>query len=133
MLHADTPWQIKFEIFQKRCWYRGSLFFWSRLPEKRGSNFSFGGRKWVGVGCCGLHRNYGVVVILLSVLCNYNLILRLHQKKLSYLDAGWLFIDRFKAGNVPGMSVVLGASKNENIEIHEYDASPLIKSYISCK
>ena len=34
-----------------------------------------------------LHRNYGMVVILLSLLCNYdNLTLQLHQEKRSYPD-----------------------------------------------
>ena len=57
--------------------------------------------------------------------------LKLHQKKRSYLDKGWLFIGRLKVGSVPGISVVLVASKNKSIKIHEYDARPLIKSYNS--
>ena len=97
------------------------VFFWGRLPEQGGSIFLRG-----GAGGCDL------VVISLSLRFNYdNLILKLHQKKCSYLDEGWLFIGRFKVGSVPGMSVVLVASKNESIKIHEYDARPLIKSYIS--
>ena len=45
-----------------------------------------------------------MVLILLLLLCNYNnLILKLHQKKNSYLDEGWLFIGSFKVGSVPGM------------------------------
>ena len=61
---------------------------------------------------CDLHRNYGMVVILLSFLCNYdNLTLKLHQGKRSYPDEGWLFIGRFKVESVPGMSVTLEASK----------------------
>ena len=28
---------------------------------------------------------------------------------------------------------VLKASKNESIEIHQYDVNPLIRSYISCE
>ena len=32
-----------------------------------------------------------------------NLILKLHQKKNSHLDEGWLFIGSFKVGSVPGM------------------------------
>ena len=61
---------------------------------------------------CDLHRNYGMVVILLSFLCNYdNLTLKLHQEKRSYPDERWLFIGRFKVGSVPGMSVALEASK----------------------
>ena len=71
-------------------------------------------------------------VILLSLLFNCdNLILKLDLKKRSYLDEGWLFIGRFKLESVPGMSVVLVASKNKSIKIHEYDARPLIKSYNS--
>ena len=64
------------------------------------------------MGGCDLHRNYGMVVILLSFLCNYdNLTLKLHQGKCCYPDEGWIFISRFKAGYVPGMSVALQASK----------------------
>ena len=55
---------------------------------------------------------YGMEVILLSFLCNYdNLTLKLHQEKCSYPDERWLFIGRFKVGSVPGMSVTLEASK----------------------
>ena len=69
-------------------------------------------RGTIFVGRCDLHRNYGMVVILLSFLCNYdNLTLKLHQEKRSYPDEGWLFIGRFKVGSVPGMSVALVASK----------------------
>ena len=40
---------------------------------------------------------------LLPLLCNHgNLTLKLHQKK-SYLNEGWLFIGRFKAGSLPRM------------------------------
>ena len=43
-----------------------------------------------------------MVLILLSLLCNLdNLILKLHEGW--HLDEGWLFIGRFKVGNVPGM------------------------------
>ena len=64
---------------------------------------------------CDLHRNYGMVVILLSFLCNYdNLTLKLHQEKRSHLDERWRFIGRFKVGSVPGMSVSLEASKKES-------------------
>ena len=53
----------------------GFVFFWGRLPEKGGSIFH-GGRS------CDLHRNYGMVIILLSLLLNCDhLILKLHQKK----------------------------------------------------
>ena len=61
---------------------------------------------------CDLHRNCGMAVILLSFLCNYdNLTLKLHQKKRRYPDEEWLFIGRFNIRSVPGMSVVLVASK----------------------
>ena len=70
-----------------------------------------------------------MVVILLSLISNYdNLILKLHQKKRSYLHERRLFIGRFKVGSMPGMSVVLAASTSKSIKIHEYDAWPLIKS-----
>ena len=99
----------------------GFEFFWGRLPEKRTKLF---------LGKCDLHRNYGMVVILLSFLCNYdNLTLKLHQEKRSYPDEGWIFIGRFKVGSVPGMSVALEASKKSIKIHHEYDARPLIKSY----
>ena len=95
-------------------------FFSGRLPEK-GAQFFLGG--------CDLHRNCGMVVTLLSFLYNYgNLTLKLHQRKRSYLDEGWLFIDRFKVGSVPGISVALKASKKSIKIHHEYDARPLIKS-----
>ena len=81
----------------------GFVFFSGRLPEK-GAQFFLGG--------CDLHRNCGMVVTSFSFLYNYgNLALELHQGKRSYLDEGWLFIDRFKVGSVPGISVALKASK----------------------
>ena len=41
------------------------------------------------VGGYDLHRNYDMIVILLSFLCNYdNLTLKLHQEKRSYPDEG---------------------------------------------
>ena len=59
-----------------------------------------------------LHRNYGMVVMLLSFLCNYdNLTLKLHLEKRSYPDERFYCIGRFKVGSVPGMSVALEASK----------------------
>ena len=58
----------------------GFDFFRGGVPKKR-AQFFLGGRD--------LHRNYGLVVILLSFLCNYdNLILKLHQEKCSYPDEG---------------------------------------------
>ena len=75
-----------------------------RNVRKRGSIFLGGGYD--------LHRNYGMVVILMSFLCNYgNLTLKLHQEKRSYSDERWLFIVRFKVGSEPGMTVALEASK----------------------
>ena len=44
-------------------------------------------------------------------------------------DEGWLFIDRFEVGSVPGMSVALVASKKSTKVHQEYDAGPLVKSY----
>ena len=41
----------------------GFDFFWGGLPEKRGQFFIRG---------CDLHRNYGMIVILLPFLCNYD-------------------------------------------------------------
>ena len=88
--------------------------------QKRGLNFSW--------GVCYLHRNCGMVVILLSFLCNYdNLTLILHQEKRNYPD-GWFFIGRFKVGSVPEMSVALAASKKSIKVHHEYDIRPLIRS-----
>ena len=99
-----------------------ALYFLRRTARKGGSIFLGGGYD--------LHRNYGMVVILLSFLCNYdNLTLKLHQEKRSYPDKGWLFIDRFKVRSVSGMSVALVAFKKSIKIHHEYDAMPLIKSY----
>ena len=81
----------------------GGFVFFETDCHKRRLSFSW--------GAYDLHRNYGMVVILLS-FCSYdNLTLKLHQKRRSYQVEGWLFIDRFKAGNVPGMSVALVVSK----------------------
>ena len=80
-----------------------ALYFLRRMPGKRAQLF---------LGGCDLHRNYGLVVILLSFLCNYdNLTLKLYQEKRSYANERWLFISRFKVGSVPGKSVVLVISK----------------------
>ena len=79
-----------------------ALYFLRRTARKGG--FLSGGYD--------LNRNYGMVVILLSFLCNYdNLTLKLHQEKCSYSDERWLFVDRFKVGRVPGTSVALEGSK----------------------
>ena len=82
----------------------GGFVFFEADCQKGDLNFS----------CWGydLYRNYGMVVILFSFLCNYdNLTLKLHQEKRSYPDERWLFIGRFKVRSVPGMSVALEASK----------------------
>ena len=45
-----------------------------------------------------------MVLILLPLLCKHdNLILKLNQKKNSYLHEGWLLIGRYKVGSVLGM------------------------------
>ena len=80
-----------------------ALYFLRQTARKGGSTF---------LGKCDLHRNYGIAVILLFFLCNYdNLTLKLYQEKRSYPDERWLFIGRIKVRSVPGMSVVLEASK----------------------
>ena len=64
------------------------------------------------LGGCDLRRNYRMIVILLSFVCNYdNLTLKLHQEKCSYPHEGWLFAGRFKVGSVPEMSVAQEVSK----------------------
>ena len=79
--------------------------FSGRLPGKEAQLFFGGGRG-------DLHRDYGLVVILLFFLCNYdNLTLKLHQKKRSHPNERWLFTGRFKVGTVPGKSAVLVTSK----------------------
>ena len=96
------------------------LYFFEAGCQKKGLSFSWGG--------CDFHRNHGMVVILLSFICNYdNMTLKLPQGKRCYPDEGWLFIGRFKVGSVPGMSVALEASKKSIKIHHEYDARPLIK------
>ena len=102
--------------------YLGGFVFFFRWTSRKGG--------WIFLGGCDLHRNCGMVAILLSFLYNYdNLTLKLQHGKRSYPDEGWLFIGRFKARSVPGISIALKASK-KSIKIHdEYDARPLIKSY----
>ena len=70
-----------------------------KLPDKWSLRFfremllnfysEWGGEMWP------LHRNYGIVVILLSFLCNYdNLILKLHHENSRYLmKDGFLLTD----------------------------------------
>ena len=83
-----------------------ALYFLRQTARKGGSTF-LGGRGGGGEGC-DHHRNYGLVVILLSFLCNCdNLTLKLHREKRSYPNERWLFIGRFKVGSVPGKTVVL--------------------------
>ena len=55
------------------------------------------------------------------------LTLKLHQEKRSYPDEVWLFIGRFKVERVPGMSVILMASKRSIKIHHQYDARSLMK------
>ena len=84
----------------------GGFVFFEADCQERGLNFSWGDVT------SRSHWNYGLVLILLSFLCNYeNLTLKLHQEKRSYPDERWLFIGRFKVGSVPGKSVALVASK----------------------
>ena len=67
-----------------------ALYFLRPTAKKAGSVFLNGGYD--------LHRNYGMVVILLFFLCDYdNLTLKLHQEKRIYSDERWFFIGRFKA------------------------------------
>ena len=97
----------------------GFEFFWGGLPEKRAQFF---------LGGFDLHKNYVMVVILLSFLFNYdNLTLKLHQEKRSYPDKGWIFVGRFKVGSVSGISVALEASKKSIKIHHEYDLRPSLK------
>ena len=79
-------------------------------------------------GGCDLHEKFGMVVILLCFLCNYDN-LKLLQGKHCYPVEGWLFIGIFKAGSVLGMSVAFEASKRSTKIHYEYDAKPLTKSY----
>ena len=93
------------------------------------------------VECCKLHeklllchRNYGMVVILLSFLCNYdNLRLKLHHEKRSYPDERWLFIGRFKVGSVPGKSVALVASKKVSKSIMNMMQGQIVINSPICK
>ena len=72
-----------------------ALYFLRRTARKGGLIF---------LGGCDLHKNYGMIVILLSFRCNYdNFTVKLHQGKRCYSDEGWLFIGRFKVGSVPGV------------------------------
>ena len=102
MCKLHDRWSLKF--FRGRLLNEhpgGFVFFWGRLPEILKLKNFLGG-----------DRNYGMVVILLPSLCNYdNLTLKLHQGKRCYPDEGWLFIGKFKVGSVPGTSVALEASK----------------------
>ena len=61
-----------------------ALYFFEAHYQKRAQLFL-----WE----CDFHRNYGMVVTLLSFLCNYdNLTLKLYQKKCSYLDERWFLL-----------------------------------------
>ena len=96
------------------------VFFWGGLPEEGAQLFLEG---------CEIRRNYGMVVILLSLLCNYdNLTLKLPQEKCRYPDEIWLFIGSVKVGSVLGVSLALVAFKKSIKIDHESDARPLKKS-----
>ena len=60
----------------------GFVCFWRGLPEK-GAQFFLGGSE--------LHRNYGMVVILLYFLCNYDDL----KTKLNLKNAATLIKDSF--------------------------------------
>ena len=97
------------------------VFFWGGLPEEGAQLFLEG---------CEIRRNYGMVVILLSLLCNYdNSTLKLPQEKCRYPDEIWLFIGSVKVGSVLGVSLALVAFKKSIKIDHESDARPLKKSY----
>ena len=77
------------------------------LQFSEGGGLSENGAQ-VFLGGCDLSRDYGMEVIFLSFLCNYdNLALKLHQKKRIYPDSGWLLIGKFK----DSMSIALAESK----------------------
>ena len=84
-----------------------ALHFFEADCQERGLNFS-----WGDVTSIETMVWYGMVVILLSFLCNYdNLALKLHREKRSYPDERWLFIVRFKVESVPEKNVALVASE----------------------
>ena len=84
----------------------GGFVFFEADCQERVFNFSWGDVTSIET------MVYGLVVILLSFLCNCdNLKLKLHQGKRCYPDERWLFIGRFKVASVPGISVALEASK----------------------
>ena len=75
--------------FEGECYEMGilvALHFLRCSARKRGSIF---------LGHVDFHRNDGMVVLLLSFLCNYdNLTLKLHQEKRSYvIKDGFLLTD----------------------------------------
>ena len=110
---------MNFEIFGGNTAKWGSwwLCIFLRWTARKGGS--------IFLGVCDLHRNYDIVLILLSFLCKYdNLTPKLNTEKRSYPDEGWLFIDRFKVGSVPGMSAALVKSKKSIKLLHEYDARP---------
>ena len=85
-------WSLKFLRGMLLNGHPGECLLFLRRTGRKGDSIFH----WGGAGC-DLHRNYGIVVILLSFLCNYdNLTLKLHQRKRCYPDKGWLFIGRFK-------------------------------------
>ena len=61
----------------------GFEYVWGGLPEKRAQFF---------LGGCDFHRNYGIVVILLSFLCNYD---NFDTKVTSKKNAATMMKDKF--------------------------------------
>ena len=113
----QTSWQISlFRGMLLNVDLGGFAIFWVRLPGKGVQLFS---------GGCDLHRNYGMVIILLSFLCNGdNLKVKMNHEKRSYPDERWLFIGRFKFGSVLWISVALVVPKK---------VSNSVMSWVWCK
>ena len=94
---ADKVWNFLGNAAKWVSWWLCIFLRWT--ARKRRSIF---------LGGCDLQRNYGMVVILLSFLCNYdNLTLKLHQGKRCYPVEACLIIGRFKVRSVPRTSVAL--------------------------
>ena len=118
-------WSLKFSRRMLLNGDPGGLAFSYVACQKREPNFSWGGRGGV------LLRNYGMVVILLSFLCDYeNLTLKLRQKK---MQLPWWRDGLSLAGSKLEVcqECVLLLYHLKSIKIHEYDGRPLIKSYNS--
>ena len=102
-----------FDVERCKLYDRGSLKFFSGMllnGNPAGFVFFLGGLLEKGSQFFG--GNVTSLVILLSFIKNYdNFALKLHQGKHSYPDEGWIFIGRFKVGNVPGINTAFKASK----------------------